>query len=335
MAQRYLLSIDSGGLRGIIPVTALITLERTTGRLTRDIFSFVAGTSTGAMIAAGVAAGIPATQIMDLYVVRSRELFRQRFWGQLRRIITGSKYSTEKLAAIIADSLGSARDWTLNDAPIDLLITAKGLTYGMPWYFVPNKPTNSGRTGHLGLVDVATASSAAPTYFVPWKLAEDPATLPADWEPIGPLVDGAVGVAGNPVYQACVEAFFYSGQYRPETTMVVSLGTGRFLEPSAPAWIWPWLQWLLNELLQSPGEQQTELVRRHFPEMLFYRIDPLLERAIGLDDVASIDYLQEVGTDLAEQIDWQAILDGTATEFRVNDTNTLSPQYSHRSNMSG
>jgi hypothetical protein len=50
-----------------------------------------------------------------------------------------------------------------------------------------------------------------------------------------------------------------------------------------------------------------------------------------LDDVASIDYLQEVGTDLAGKIDWPAILDGTATEFRVSSTNTLSPQYSHQS----
>ena len=67
MAQRYLLSIDSGGIRGIIPTIALVKLERTTGRLTRDIFSFVAGTSTGAIIAAAIAAGIPATQILDFY----------------------------------------------------------------------------------------------------------------------------------------------------------------------------------------------------------------------------------------------------------------------------
>ena len=48
MTQRYLLSIDSGGIRGIIPAIALVKLEKMTGKLTRDIFSFVAGTSTGA-----------------------------------------------------------------------------------------------------------------------------------------------------------------------------------------------------------------------------------------------------------------------------------------------
>ena len=48
MPRRFLLSIDSGGLRGIIPAVALVKLEKTTGKLTRDTFSFVAGTSTGA-----------------------------------------------------------------------------------------------------------------------------------------------------------------------------------------------------------------------------------------------------------------------------------------------
>ena len=49
MNRRYLLSIDSGGIRGIVPTVALIKLENTTGRLTRDIFSFVASTSNGSV----------------------------------------------------------------------------------------------------------------------------------------------------------------------------------------------------------------------------------------------------------------------------------------------
>ncbi|HLH73281.1 MAG TPA: patatin-like phospholipase family protein, partial [Chloroflexota bacterium] len=59
LARRKLLAIDGGGIRGIIPATALVKLEQTTGQLTRDIFAFVAGTSTGAIIAAGIAAGVP------------------------------------------------------------------------------------------------------------------------------------------------------------------------------------------------------------------------------------------------------------------------------------
>src|SRR5919205_1551196 len=90
MPQRYLLSIDGGGIRGIIPAVALVKLESTTGRLTRDIFSFVAGTSTGAIIAAAVAAGIPAPRILNLYLNRSREVFTgPPLLNTLRRIVTG------------------------------------------------------------------------------------------------------------------------------------------------------------------------------------------------------------------------------------------------------
>jgi patatin-like phospholipase/acyl hydrolase len=65
MSRRYLLSIDSGGIRGIIPAVALVKLESITGKLTRETFSFVAGTSTGAIMASAVAAGIPATRNLD------------------------------------------------------------------------------------------------------------------------------------------------------------------------------------------------------------------------------------------------------------------------------
>lgn len=55
---------------------------------------------------------------------------------------------------------------------MDLLITAKGVPSGEPWYFVKDNPNNSRCTGRLGLVDYATASAAAPTYFQPWMVDE-------------------------------------------------------------------------------------------------------------------------------------------------------------------
>lgn len=82
-------------------------------------------------------------------------------------------------------------------------------------------------------------------------------------------MNGGVGVVGNPLYQACVEAFFYTNEtngYRPGETTTVSLGTGRYIAPAKqmPSWIGSWLEWVLGELLESPGEQQTEITWRHF-----------------------------------------------------------------------
>ncbi|MCA1837557.1 MAG: patatin-like phospholipase family protein, partial [Actinobacteria bacterium] len=126
-----MLSIDGGGIRGIIPAVALAKLESTTGRLTRETFSFVGGTSTGAIIAAAIAAGIPAADILNLYLVRAREVSRRYHWSIPKRINSGSMYSTWKLHDLISSGLGPARGWMLNDSPIDLLIIAKRVPGGI------------------------------------------------------------------------------------------------------------------------------------------------------------------------------------------------------------
>jgi predicted acylesterase/phospholipase RssA len=316
--MRRILSIDGGGIRGIIPAVLLAALERQTGRLTRETFDFVAGTSTGAVLAAGIAAGIPAAELARLYERRSADVFRRvPLVSTLRRVLTGSMYDTATLHRVIREELGdAARDWRLNDAPIDLLITAKRLSDGMPWYFVRDNPANSCRAGDYKLADAATASAAAPTYLPPWPIRG-----------IGELIDGGTGVAGNPVYQACVEAFEYTDSYAPAETLVVSLGTGRLLRRDRPTWIWSWLGWLLSELLRSPAEQQTELVHRHYRDAPFYRLDLELEREIGLDAVGRIGELRVLGERLAAEVDWPAILDGSDERFLVTDASTLPREY--------
>ena len=316
--MRRILTIDGGGVRGIIPATLLAELERRTGRLTRDSFDFVGGTSTGAVLAAGIAAGIPADRLVTLYAERSSEVFRRiPLITLLRRIVTGSMYEIRAVHRLLGDELGpEAREWRLNDAPIDLLITAKRLSDGMPWYFVRDNPANSCRAGAYRLVDAVTASAGAPTYFRPWPVA-----------PIGELIDGGGGVAGNPVYQACVEAFEYTHAYRPEETIVVSLGTGRLLRRDRPTWLWPWLGWLLSEMLRSPAEQQTELVFRHYSAARFYRLDLDLDREIGLDAIERIGDLRVLGERLAAAVDWKAILDGRDERFRITEARTLPREY--------
>ena len=325
MPRRYLLSIDSGGIRGIIPAIALMKLERTTGKLTRDIFSFVAGTSTGAILAAAIAAGIPASRILDFYANRTRDIFTRNPLRFLKLIFFGSMYSTEQLHDLIAEAVGPARAWTLNDSPINIFLTAKRISDGMPWYFVRDNPRNAGCTGRLGLVDCTTASAAAPTFFQPWRIAES--STPPQCEPVGALVDGALGVTGNPVYQACIEAFEYTPDFNPAETVTVSLGTGKFKNRKEPTWIGGWLEWILAELLESPGEQQTELTWRHYPEMTFYRIDTELKEDIDIDDFRRIERVVEYGEQLAATIDWEAILAGAEAPFRIDGTNTLWEQY--------
>ena len=308
--RRRILSIDGGGVRGIIPAMVLAALERTTGKPARDHFQFLAGTSTGGVIAGALAAGIPAERLVSLYERRGPELFR-RIPGLtfLRRVITGTMYDVKTLNRMLAEELGNHADWQMNDVPNDIMITAKGLDDGHQWYFVKDRPgAKPGRTGSLRLVDCVTASAAAPTYFGPWEV-----------KPLGLLVDGGTGVAGNPTYQACVEAFEYMKTYKPKETTVVSLGTGRFLDRPRPTWILSWLEWILSELLRSPGEQQTELVQRHYAAAKFYRIDVKLKRDFPLDTVgAGLKELRTIGEKLAATVDWPAILGEREESFEID-----------------
>ena len=317
--RRRILSIDGGGVRGIIPAAVLAALEQSTGKASRDHFDFLAGTSTGAAIAGALAAGIPAERLVSIYERRGRDLFRKiPAVSFLQRVITGTMYDVRTLHRILIEELDVQAGWTMNDVPNDIMLTAKGLDDGHQWYFVKDRAgSKPGKTGTLRLVDCVTASAAAPTYFGPWEV-----------KPLGLLVDGGTGVAGNPTYQACVEAFEYmKARYAPKTTTIVSLGTGRFLSRTRPTWILSWLEWILSELLRSPGEQQTELVQRHYGAARFYRIDVSLKRDFKLDDIREVSELRRIGEKLAKGANWAEILAGDDKAFEIDATNVRPAKY--------
>lgn len=297
--MKRILSIDGGGIRGVLPACALVALEQQLGKPVRECFDLIAGTSTGALIAAAVAAGVPATRILAIYTERSHEIFHP---GQpiadFKRLTDGFIYDPANVHKVLWSEFGANAAWSLNEAPIRLLLTAKGLD-SHPWYFVRDNPRNAGSTGKLNIVDCATASAAAPTYF-------SPVTMTIAGKAVK-LVDGGVGVTGNPVYQACVEAFYYD-LFDPGQTRVISLGTGYYPAGTAePHGLLGWTQWAVDALLNAPEEQQTELVKRHWPGIL-QRLDWQLPRAIGLADTSAIPELVNLGQYGAAGLNWSRIL---------------------------
>jgi patatin-like phospholipase/acyl hydrolase len=297
--MRKILSIDGGGIRGIIPASTLVALERQMGKPVRECFDFLAGTSTGALISAAAAAGIPAARILDIYTQRAHEIFTPgQPMADAKRAIDGYMYDPRNIQKVLVSEFGAAAQWTLNDAPVKILLTAKGIDQ-TPWYFVPDSPHNAQRVGSLGLVDCAVASACAPTYFAPWNMTilGQPLTL----------VDGGVGVTGNPVYQACIEAFQYDA-FDPQATLVVSLGTG-IGQPATttPKGILGWVQWTVDALLAAPEAQQVELVNARWPGIL-KRYDWPLPHPIDMADIGAIAELTTLGAQAAAAMDWLSIL---------------------------
>ena len=80
--MKNILSIDGGGIKGIIPLACLIELEKIEGRPSREIFDMVAGTSTGAVIAAGPAVGMSARRLKAIYRNLAESAFQSLpFWN--------------------------------------------------------------------------------------------------------------------------------------------------------------------------------------------------------------------------------------------------------------
>jgi patatin-like phospholipase/acyl hydrolase len=297
--MKRILSIDGGGIRGVIPALTLAALEQQLNKPVRECFDYIAGTSTGALIAGALAAGVPATRVVDIYTQRADEIFTPPKWvADAKRLVEGFMYSPDNIRKVMVEELGATAGSTLNDLPVGILICSKGINTH-PWYFVRDNPKNSQTTGTLKLVDCAVASASAPTYF-------SPTTITIQGAPTV-LVDGGVGIAGNPVYQACVEAFYYD-DFTPADTRVVSLGTGYFPTGNrVPAGLLGWLEWTITAALDAPEDQQPELVNRHFPGVM-QRFDWLLPSAIDLADTSSIPTLVEVGKKAAQGMDWKTIL---------------------------
>src|SRR5215472_1647932 len=96
--MRYILSIRGGGIRGIIPCCCLIKLEEQLGGLTRDHIDLCAGTSTGALITAGIAAGVPARDLLKVYTDQSDRIFTPTgLIADAKRVAEGFKYNPNHL----------------------------------------------------------------------------------------------------------------------------------------------------------------------------------------------------------------------------------------------
>jgi len=289
--NKHILSIDGGGIRGIIPLCILREIELQTKKLPCELFDFVAGTSTGAIISGALAASLTAEQVLDLYLRLYGEVFK-RDWKGFITSLGSYKYSSSRAARLYEETIGNI---SLNDLPVDIMLTAVRVTDRKQWYFVKDTLNNSKTTGNLRLVDCIAASAAAPTYFSPYPI-----------QGVGLCVDGGVGTSGNPVYQACIEAAQYTeeGMYPPDSTLVLSLGTGTYEDYSSPRWWGDWVKWSLFTSLSSPVEQQTRLAKGIYDHVL--RINPVLPRGIDMDEISAVDELVEIGKKVAQEIDMGA-----------------------------
>ena len=300
--MKRILSIKGGGIRGIIPCCHLVELERQTGKLTRDVFDFAGGTSTGALLTGVVAAGVPASSALEVYTKQGARVFSPTndLERNAKMLATGNKFDNKVLHQVVLASLGNTT-MTMNDSPIGVMITA-GDQMGMPWYFVKDAPTNAQTTGKASLVDTVVASACATTYHAPWQIPG-----------FGYFADGGTVSLADPVYQTMVEALNGPdcyGSIDPADALVISLGTGYYQPaamPAPPSGLVAEISWVTGSLVSSSKTLALQAANRQWPRLVT-AFDSALWADVDEADVGAIPQLLALGQADAAKVDWKATL---------------------------
>ena len=208
----YILSIDGGGYRGLFAAHVLRRMEEEWQPEWRDLFGMVAGTSTGAIVAAGLACGTSATQLASLYEEYGREIFTARGLARIPGFsLFASRYSHSPLRALLERTLG---DMMLGDIRIPLILPSVDIGQGCVHVFKSAYDERFVRDPGVRVADAVLASCAAPTYFDPVVISG------GEYQ----LADGGLW-ANNPALVAVVDAH-YRLRVPLADIRVLSLGTG-------------------------------------------------------------------------------------------------------------
>jgi uncharacterized protein len=295
------LSIDGGGIRGLIPALVLAEIERRTGRRIAEMVDLVAGTSTGGILACGLTrpgpGGAPlysAEELAGIYVEEGPKIFHR---GLLKRIFSvegffDERYDDDGLNDALERYLGDER---LSGVLAELFVTAYDIEDRFAFFFRSERARND-PTYDFPLVQVARATGAAPSYFEPAEVTDVAGARTY------PLVDGGV-YAVNP--SMCAYADVVAAGRADELQLLLALGTGEQTRSYAfeKARWWGQLEWA-RPILDIVFDGVADTIEFEAATLLgdrYVRLQTVLDVASDDFDDASEDNLAALRTE-AEQL---------------------------------
>jgi uncharacterized protein len=317
----FILSIDGGGIRGIIPGRILVALEEKLKQKSgnkdariADYFDLIAGTSTGGILTCAYLcpdlknpANPPrpkfnASEVVDLYLERGDEIFNIPVRHKIRTAggTLDEKYPVKELEDALDDYFGDTR---LSQLLKPCLISSYDIKRRQVHFFTQHDAVKNEGWDYL-VKDVARATSAAPTYF---ETAKVKSLTKINY----PLIDGGVCV-NNPALCAYAEAQ-NKLKVAASDMVILSLGTGfekkSYDYNSAKDWgLLRWVQPLINIMMSGVSEVVDYQLRQIFSAVgapdHYLRINTEFPIGVNPDmDEASqpnLDALKELGTETAQ-----------------------------------
>jgi patatin-like phospholipase/acyl hydrolase len=286
MKMRRILSLDGGGIRGLVSCLWLAGVEDALARAGKPgvlkSFDLLAGSSTGAIVACGLAIGLQPPQLAQLYRDQRHHIFpgmAGRLWSRAGRLFTqgvsAPRYDGKGLEKVLRKVFGSA---TLGQAKKPLLVTSYDTISRTPIVFKSFKPEHA----DLPMWEVCRASAAAPTYF-----PAHPMTVEGHKRA---MIDGGV-VANNPTACAIAEALRKDARVDSAQDLVVlSVGSGERNRPIELKSTQEWgaLEWAIPiiDVLFDGSTDAVDYIAQHLVGDGYFRLQA--ELLTGLDDLDDV-----------------------------------------------
>jgi len=230
--QRRLLALDGGGIRGVLTLEVLAEMEAQLKQQTGagdefrlcDYFDYVGGTSTGAIIAAGLAMGFSVEKLLGFYRESGEAMFTTPFF--LKRL--WYSYESEPLLEKLRETFGEGTTLGSEKLRCLLLVVMRNVSTDSPWpisnnpFAKYNRPEREDNNLNGLLYEIVRASTAAPTFFSPQTIKFGKKTFKFE--------DGGVTPYNNPAFllyrMATEEPYNLNWEKGERNLLLVSVGTG-------------------------------------------------------------------------------------------------------------
>jgi len=316
MNKTRILSVDGGGIKGIVPAVVLLHLEKLLKHLSNnqnsrihDYFDLFSGASTGAIIIAGLLSPnknnrpkYSPEEILDLYLKNGKIIFNSSLLQEIKSVsgIVNVKYDPEGLESVFEKYFGKLQ---LKDLLKPSLIPVYDLSRGKNYFFRQQKALISPRHNFY-VKDLLRGATSALSYFPPAQIST------VNDQEHRCFIDGGV-FANNPALSAYAEFRYHNSDLHAKDTMMLSIGTGRKTtnldcEVTANWGAAEWLyqgSYLTSNAVASASDYQLNAVYDNQPNYL--RLDASFddEQSSSMDntDKEYLDYLISLGESIVKE----------------------------------